>query len=199
MTGPLAMFPLGQVLLPGMPIALRVFEPRFLAMLAEVSAEGEPEFGVVLIDRGHEVGGEDTRFDHATVARLAQVEPDDGAVGIVAVGGRRVRVDRWLADDPYPMAEVETLVDLEWDESLRPRLDETVETVLQAREVLRPGGEPVPLEADPVTVAWRLAAAAPVGPLDRLAALRAPTVEALLTTIRDTTAQVLLLHEAFDG
>ena len=44
-----------------------------------------------------------------------------------------------------------------------------------------------------------LAAAAPVGPLDRLAALRAPTVESLLATIRDTTAQVLLLHEAFDG
>nr|WP_238148157.1 LON peptidase substrate-binding domain-containing protein [Janibacter hoylei] len=51
------MFPLGTVLLPGQPLPLQVFEPRYLTMLRDV-ADGDGRFGVVLIDRGFEVGGE---------------------------------------------------------------------------------------------------------------------------------------------
>ena len=50
------MFPLGSVLLPGVPIPLRVFEPRYLTLVGRLldEQEAEPEFGVVLIERGHE-------------------------------------------------------------------------------------------------------------------------------------------------
>ncbi len=41
---------------------LHVFEPRYRT-LVEVCLAGEPEFGVVLIERGSEAGGGDIRFD----------------------------------------------------------------------------------------------------------------------------------------
>ena len=66
-----------------------------------------PEFGVVLIDRGHEVGGGDVRRAVGTVARMLQVaQLDGGRYAVVAVGTRRIRVDEWLPDDPYPRADV---------------------------------------------------------------------------------------------
>lgn len=41
----LPMFPLGAVLLPGQPLPLQVFEPRYLTMLRDVAA-GDGRFGV---------------------------------------------------------------------------------------------------------------------------------------------------------
>ena len=51
------MFPLGSVLFPYMPLRLRVFEERYLIMLAELLKNEDSRFGVVLIERGREVGG----------------------------------------------------------------------------------------------------------------------------------------------
>ena len=96
---------------PYAPLPLHVFEPRYRA-LVEACLEGEPEFGVVLIERGSEVGGGDTRFDVATVARILQVgRADDGRYVLGTVGTRRLRVVRWLDDAPYPRAEVEAFDD----------------------------------------------------------------------------------------
>ena len=101
------MFPLGGVLFPGMPLRLRVFEPRYRAMVTECLA-GTPEFGVVLIERGNEVGGGDVRTDVGTVARIAEAGRfDDGRWALATVGVRRVRVRHWLADQPYPRGALE--------------------------------------------------------------------------------------------
>ena len=62
------MFPLGSVLFPGALLPLHVFEPRYRQLVKDCLA-GEPEFGVVLIDRGHEVGGGDVRREVGAVAR----------------------------------------------------------------------------------------------------------------------------------
>ncbi len=105
------MFPLSTVLFPEATLPLHVFEERYRSLMADcLGPEGEGEFGVVLITRGSEVGGGDQRVDVGTVARIAQVaELDDGRMLVVAHGERRVRVDRWLAEDPYPRARVEDL------------------------------------------------------------------------------------------
>lgn len=197
MSQTLAMFPLGSVLLPGMPVVLRVFEARFLAMLAEISVDGPAEFGVVLIERGSEVGGADVRFDVGTLARVVQLEPGEASVGIVAIGGRRVRVTHWLSDDPYPRAEVEVLPDLLWVDAHEPLLAETLEIVRSARHDLQADAEELTLPDDAEAACWQLAAAAPVGPLDRLEMLRATDVEELLRTVAERTRQVVALHEAF--
>lgn len=101
------MFPLGSPLLPGVGLPLQVFEPRYHAMLDSVLT-GDGRFGVTLITRGHEVGGGDIRSSVGTTAEVLQHQRvEDGRLLVLAVGGERFRVRRWLRDDPYPLAEVQ--------------------------------------------------------------------------------------------
>jgi len=97
------------VLFPHLPLTLRAFEPRYRALVRDCIAHGR-EFGVVLIERGMEVGGGDSRFAVGTAAHLAEeMELPDGQWLIAARGTRRIRVQTWLPDDPYPLALVQTL------------------------------------------------------------------------------------------
>src|SRR3546814_21025825 len=52
----LPMFPLGSAVVPGAGLPLHVFEDRYRALMKDCMA-GDREFGVVLIERGSEVGG----------------------------------------------------------------------------------------------------------------------------------------------
>ena len=80
------MFPLGTVLFPHAVLPLHVFEPRYRVMMRRC-IDGDGEFGVVLIERGSEVGGGDARFDVGTIARIVQAaELDDGRFAIATVG-----------------------------------------------------------------------------------------------------------------
>src|SRR5882724_11018467 len=111
----LPMFPLGTVLLPFAHLPLHIFEPRYRALVKDCLA-GDGEFGVVLIERGHEVGGGDVRFGVGTVARILQTaELPDGRWLVDAVGTDRFRVTEWLPEDPYPQALVEPLDDEPFD------------------------------------------------------------------------------------
>ncbi len=187
----LAMFPLGSVLFPGMPLALQVFEPRYRVLIADcvqAAERGEPpEFGVVLIERGIEVGGGDQRFDLGTVARLTQVaQLPDGRYAATATGTRRIAVRSWLPDDPYPRADVDDLDEVHFDPALDGPLLERAEGQVRRCLVLKHElGEPahpagVELDDDPVTAGWQLAAIAPLGELDHLALLRSPSCTDLL-------------------
>jgi Lon protease-like protein len=117
------MFPLGTVLFPSMPLPLRVFEPRYLTMLAEILPDEPSEFGVVLIERGSEVGGGEHRFPLGTIARIINLDAAEDFVVLVAEGTHRVEVTQWLSDDPYPRAEVRVLEDLVWSDALLPLRD----------------------------------------------------------------------------
>ena len=111
MTYILGMFPLSSVLFPEAGLPLHVFEERYRALMNHC-LEADGEFGVVLIARGSEVGGGDERVDVGTEARIANVaELEDGRMLVVATGVRRIRVEHWLGDDPYPRARVEDLPD----------------------------------------------------------------------------------------
>ena len=128
----LAMFPLGTVLLPGMVLPLHVFEHRYRTLVSDCLA-GEPEFGVVLIERGHEVGGGDVRRDVGTVARILGVSAvEDGRSALVTVGTRRIRVEQWLADEPYPRADVEEWPDVD-DGGEAPAVDALVASLRRVR------------------------------------------------------------------
>src|SRR3954453_12623991 len=103
----LPMFPLGTVLFPSLFLPLHVFEPRYRE-LTRRCLEADREFGVALIERGSEVGGDDVRTAVGTVARILEAtELDDGRWVLGTVGIRRIRVVRWLEDDPFPRAEAE--------------------------------------------------------------------------------------------
>lgn len=190
------MFPLGSTLLPGMPLPLRVFEPRYLQMMQELIDSDAPEFGVVLIERGHEVGGGDLRFDIGTLARVRQVEVGSGMLGVIATGTRRFSVDRWLDEDPYPRAEITVLDDLVWSEEHRGLLEETEavvrRTAAAALEYVDSPFDPdVELDDDPVTRCWQLAGIAHLGPHDRVALLESDDVGSLLALLRERTESAL--------
>ena len=111
------MFPLGSVLLPGGALPLHIFEPRYQTLVRDCIEAPEHEFGVVLIDRGSEVGGGESRRDIGVVARMVQVaQLADDRFAVVAIGTRRIRVIEWLPDHPYPRAVVEDWLDTAFEE-----------------------------------------------------------------------------------
>ncbi|TFB71235.1 peptidase S16 [Cryobacterium glaciale] len=188
----LPMFPLGSVLFPYMPLQLRVFEDRYLVMMARVLDAEPAEFGVVLIERGQEVGGGERRFSIGTVARVTQLEAPEGYLGLVVQGERRIEVTEWMPEDPHPLATVRVLPDLEWDDALLPRREQAEQLVRRtlslASEFSDQEWSPdVPLSHDPTAAAWQLAAIAPVGPLDQIALLRSDTMSVLLDNIIELT------------
>ena len=130
----LPMFPLGTVLFPGTALPLHVFEPRYRAM-TDYCLEHDGRMGIVLIVRGSEVGGGDVRHDVGTEARIVQAATlPDGRWILVLVGERRIRVGRWLPEEPYPRAEVVTLEDADAEPTpdARVALDGLVERVQRA-------------------------------------------------------------------
>ena len=114
----MAMFPLNSVLFPYMPLRLRVFEERYLIMLAELLRREDARFGVVLIERGREVGGGEECFGLGTVADITRLAAQKGFVGLVAQGSQRFEVIEWVDDASHPCADVRELPELEWDDGL---------------------------------------------------------------------------------
>jgi Lon protease-like protein len=163
----LPMFPLSIVLFPGGILPLHVFEPRYRQMTMDCLAAGR-EFGVVLISRGSEVGGGDERVSVGTLARIERAgELPDGRWVLVTRGTRRLRVVRWLADDPYPRAEVTMVDEPDWSGDAET-LDRANAALRRARALLSELGTLAAvaeqdLEADgPTARSWRLCGAAPV-------------------------------------
>lgn len=193
-----AMFPLGSVLLPHMPLPLQLFEQRYLMMLGQLLETEDPEFGVVLIERGSEVGGGDRRLEYGTFARVVEVDPRAGLTGVLAIGTNRLRVVEWLPDDPYPKALVEAVPELEWDDSLIDLFDETeaaVRSVLRVVADLAAGQvhtiwpADVTISDEPIVAAWQLAAITPVGPLDQYDLLCSASCEELLARTRELASE----------
>ena len=196
------MFPLGTVLLPSAVLPLHVFEPRYRALVRACLA-ADRELGVVLIERGSEVGGGEVRSSIGTVAHIVEAEElPDGRWGLVTVGARRLRVERWLPDDPYPVAEV-----AEWpDPEPGPDHPEAVARVVASlRRVLAlsaEAGDPsvpatIELSPDPILAAYQVAAVGPFGPLDRQRLLAAESPEdrvAQLAALLDEVAETLALR-----
>lgn len=189
------MFPLGSVHFPHTPLPLRVFEPRYLTMIGRLLDEEDPRFGVVLIERGQEVGGGDRRSRIGTMARLVSVSAGADALLAVAVGTDRFTVDEWLDDDPYPRAEVTPLPELDWSDELTP-LRTQAEAIVRRTLARAPEAQwdaDTELSDDPIAAAWQLAAIAPLGDYDRYALLQSATVGALLRQIIDLTLDAELL------
>jgi Lon protease-like protein len=198
----LPMFPLGTVLVPSAGLPLHVFEPRYRALVRDCLA-GDREFGVVLIERGSEVGGQDVRTDAGTVARIVEAaELPDGRWALATVGVRRLRVLRWLPDDPYPRAEVEDWPDPEAGDGYADRLAGCVALLRRALALAAEAGDAaapatIELADDPVLAGYQAVAVAPIGPLDQHTLLGAATPDervARLTELLEDAVEVLGLR-----
>ena len=194
----LPMFPLGAVLFPHASMPLHVFEPRY-QQLTRVCLEGDARFGIVLIERGSEVGGGDQRTSFGTRAVITHAAAlTDGRWMLRVQGEVRIAVEEWLPDDPYPQALVS-----EWpaplDEGPQNAPDANATTpaalvaateqrVRRARAVYAEygGGPALPPDTifdseDPVAAVWQLCAAAPVTAYD---AQRLLAAEGTVTRLR---------------
>ena len=167
----LPMFPLGSVLFPHAVLPLHVFEPRYRALVADCLA-GDARFGVVLIERGHEVGGGDIRFALGTVAQIVQAgEMPDGRWALVTVGTERLAVHEWLPDDPYPRALVSVRAERAPSRDASAAIDATRTALVRMHALRAELGLPAHtgdvLVSDDVTRAsFEAAILAGLGPLD---------------------------------
>lgn len=180
------MFPLGSVLLPAMPLPLRIFEQRYLKLLGDLVTSEKPEFGVVLIERGKEVGGGEKRMSIGTIASVTEIGTTQEFLGLESFGSQRFRVNAWLPDDPYPLADVELLPDLIWDDNLLPAKAHLETKVRQLLAFVSEFGSlqfgaDIEFSEDPMDACWQMAGVLPVGPLDQLDLLSSQSAEELIS------------------
>jgi len=177
------MFPLGSVLLPGGVLPLHVFEPRYRQMVIDClqADNNTPEFGQTLITHGREAGGGDERAMIGTVAQMIQIEAlDEERYAIVAVGVRRIRVNAWLPDDPYPLADVDDFPDVDPDPpnlavdvaATHGRVRSALAMAMELGDVQVDLAE-TEIADDPLVATYHLASLAPIGPADRFRLLAA--------------------------
>ncbi len=184
-----------------MVLPLHVFEPRYQTMMEVVMGQPERSFGVVLIERGHEVGGQDQRSQVGTLARVLETErSEDGRWGVLSVGVGRIRVDEWLPDDPYPRALV-----TDWHDDSEVATQELAvfgDLLAAHRRLLGLTAElghnvgPIQeLSEDPILGSFQIAATAPLSTHDRQQVLAAGTLAERLPVLQRVLESALALAE----
>ena len=165
------MFPLSLVLFPEQVLPLHIFEDRYRTMVEEI-IDDDREFGVVLIERGSEVGGGDTRKSIGTLAEIIDSEKsNDGRWLLITKGTKRIETSRWLEDSPYPRAEV-TFLDEE--EFISYDAQEWLKIVTHMRRVLailaELGDDVAPISIniseDPLLGSFQMSSILPITPFD---------------------------------
>ena len=196
-------------MLPGEELPLRIFEPRYSALVQHCLGTEDPSFGVVLISAGREVGGGDTRSDIGALAHITEcADLGDGRYRLRSVIAERIRVLEWHPDDPYPQAAVEVwpdepdapgaAVDVEAIRDVEDRMVALFERIAAAR-----GAQVDPKHivagadqsGDPAMWLYALASRVPMGQADRYAVLSAPTVAARVEALRDAVETVTAMVE----
>lgn len=195
------MFPLQVAMLPGEQLPLRIFEPRYTALVHDCLAADDPAFGVVLITAGREVGGGDTRSDVGALARIAEcAELGGGRYRLRCVMGERIRVLEWQPDDPYPRAAVEPWpdepgdpVDVDAIRAVEDRMVALVERIAAARGAQVDGRDIVAgadVSGDIGMWLYALTSRLPMGQADRYAVLAAPSPAQRLAALSDAVETV---------
>lgn len=199
------MFPLEVAMLPGEELPLRIFEPRYAALVQDCLAASEQVFGVVLIAAGREVGGGEQRCDVGALAHIVDcADFGTGRYRLRCLMGGRIRVLDWHTDDPYPRATIETWpdepgadIDADVLRDVEDRIVALYELIAEARGAQIRGRDAVlgPNDADVGKRLYTLAARVPMGQADRYSVLSAPTAAARLTALSEAVDTVKAMVE----
>ncbi len=193
------MFPLETVLFPHAMLDLHVFEPRYQALVRDLLT-GDCEFGIVLIERGRDVGGGDTRFDVGTLSRLVSCDQlFDGEFALTTLGISRIRILDWLAEQPYPRALVteDDRNELRKDDALHLR-----EVEARLRDLLAlykesglhdVAGALPNLDVDIAIASFQLCQLSPLGPIDAQKLLTCDSVGQRLVLLCDLLDDQLVI------
>lgn len=198
----LPLFPLETVLLPGIPLPLRIFETRYVQLFNDIGgAFGSRRFGVVALAAGSEVQhrGDATPPRFASVGTVAEivetdVDEHDGTLSALTTGSQRFRIERLVeTDKPYPVAEVEFLTETDGvvPAELVNSTRELVKQYLSRFGDLHNVAYSIPdYPADLALLSYRLVAEAPIGQSDQQTLL-----EDLTTGERLRRLRRLIRHE----
>ena len=186
----LPLFPLGTVLFPGGVLPLRIFEPRYLDMIANCMRDSLP-FGVVLLRRGGEVmsdlrGSEVEFHDVGTEARVFDFsQTEKGILAVVASGERRFVVDRVeSASDGLMIGHVSLLVD-ECDSEITEEDRELLKVLTELMK--HPLVQELKLDVDLTkaqSVSYRLSDLLPVAPAEKQKLLEMNSAKERLSRLR---------------
>jgi Lon protease-like protein len=148
----LPLFPLSAVLYPDGLLSLRVFEVRYLDMIAKCHKAGAP-FGVVSLTEGSEVRQPGAREAFAKVGTLATIadleKPQPGLVLVRAVGSQRFRVTAseqlkhglWVADVESMAPDLPVTI----PDDLKPTAD-ALQRLIESLQLKADGPGPMPLQ-----------------------------------------------------
>lgn len=127
----LPLFPLDLVLLPGIPLPLHVFEPRYKEMIGECLS-GKTGFGVVRAKEEEGIAEIGCTAEILTVTK----EYDDGRMDIVTQGRERFEIVTVNHERAFLQAEVLYLI----DDSAAPTREEAGEALQLHNEILSLAG-----------------------------------------------------------
>jgi len=190
------MFPLGSPLLPGMVLPLRLFEPRYLQLYADI-IDTTREFGVVLIERGIESRDDAATFDVGCVARIVgSGVNEDGTIGLITVGRQRIRVEDWLDPDPYPRAMITDLDDAPLSDdglnAVRGAADRMPDLLQIAAELNPDVSTEVPeLADDPGLAMYQIAQLSGLQALDLQEVLESPSADSRARVVRNKVEETM--------
>ncbi len=200
----LPIFPLGTVLFPGAQLPLRIFEPRYRALIEDVleRTDGAREFGVVAIRSGVEVGahGVGSLYQVGCVAEIRHIQPfTDGTFDVMTRGTRRFRIrqvhppvpDRADRADLEFLAEAPSARSRDLAARVTRRFRRYRSAVLQARGF--DPESPFTLPDEPADCAYTIAAVVALDLTDRQRLLEAPTVDDRLILLADLLNRELAL------
>lgn len=166
---PLALFPLHTVLVPGAAMGLRVFEPRYLALVGDCGRNNR-SFGVCLILDGEEAGTPATPAAFGTEAIIEDFGTgEDGLLTLRVRGARRFHATGVrVRDDGRQVAQVTWCGDECRDQV---RAEHGLLVTLLERLLDHVGGEhakaPRGCFDDAAWVSWRLTELLPLPSLQR--------------------------------
>ena len=187
---PIAVLPLQQTtLFPETIIPLTVGRPR--SMKAVESALGTEEKLIACITiKTENVTGQDAKFsdiyDVGTLVTVKRMMRTDDVLQLIVQGVDRVRVVRWLEEEPYLKAEVEILPELKVKDAEEVEaLKRNVQGMIQQALALLPQVPPeirmaVMSAQDPVQIAYFLGSVMTLGAEQEQKMLEADTVDELL-------------------
>jgi hypothetical protein len=186
---PLPLFPLRAVLYPGVMLALRIFETRYID-LVRYCMRSEQRFGIVAIMDGLEVGDAET-YRVGTLARIVDwTTTRDGLLGLQVLGEDRFRFGStsraadglYLAHDVTLLSEAIENPGPEWARDLLARLHRSDDG---------PPATDIASLDDGNRVCWNLALQLPLVLEDRQALLELEPGEARFEWLRAKAAELV--------
>ena len=150
----IALFPLDVVLLPGAPLPLHIFEPRYKEMIAESIDKNLP-FGIVRAQQ-------DSVAEIGCTAEISEVvkKYEDGRLDIVTEGLKRFQITGLDQERSFLRGEVDYFEDDEERPAPKPEAEKLIH--LHEELLAVAGAEATGIESDDPQLSFHLAGSVPL-------------------------------------